>query len=190
MIRGSKGPMQWGLDLCTYGLKMLSIEGHVDWCNGDELLICSGARASDVPEIPWSTVRGDATNTRPGRSFLDDERTRLPVNGKHWLFERRGQQPDGRRGFERIGTKTGLNSVEVEKYMANIAQFSGKLLVAAHERASNIFIEDGLVVLVTKYHKRVCIDWRRQGHSSVFAERVGRARIAIHHRWTVQRRVG
>jgi hypothetical protein len=44
--------------------------------------------------------------------------------------------------------------------------------------------------VVTKYHKRVCVDWRRQGHSSVFAERVGRARIAIHHRRTVQRRVG
>jgi hypothetical protein len=93
MVRGSKGPMQWRLDLWTYGLKMLTIEGHVDWCNGDELLFCSGARASDVPEIPWSTVRDDATNTRPGRSFLDDERTRLPVNAKHWLFERMGRSP-------------------------------------------------------------------------------------------------
>jgi superfamily II DNA/RNA helicase len=209
MVRGSKGPMQWMLDLRTYGLKIhynTTSRGHVEWCNGDELLykkaqfnmaqfrgmmhglieqmrrimfdellFCGGARVSDVPEIPWSTVRDDPTNTTPGWSFLDDERTRLPVNGRHWLFERIGQQPEVRRRFERTGTKTGLNSIEIEKYMASIARFREKLLVAVHIAGGqpargteilsirhsntwkgghrNIFIEDGLVVFVTKYHK-------------------------------------
>jgi superfamily II DNA helicase RecQ len=209
MVRGSKGPMQWMLDLRTYGLKIhynTTSRGHVEWCNGDELLykdaqfnmaqfrgmvhglmaetrqimvdellFCDGAKAGDVPEVPWNTIRDDPTNTTPGWSFLDDARTRLPVDGKSWLFERIGQQADVRRRFERAGTKTGLNSVEVEKYMASIARFREKLLVAAHivggqpargtEMLSirhsntwkgghrNVFIEDGLVVLVTKYHK-------------------------------------
>jgi hypothetical protein len=209
MVRGSKGPMQWMLDLRTYGLKIhynTTSHGHVEWCNGDELLyknvqfnmaqfrgmvhglmvetrqimfdellFCGGTKANEVPEVPWDSIRDDPTNTTPGWSFLDDERTRFPVDGKGWLFERIGQQADVRRRFERAGTETGLNGVEVEKYMASIARFREKLLVAAHilggqpargtEMLSirhsntwkgghrNVFIEDGLVVLVTKYHK-------------------------------------
>ncbi|KIV98742.1 uncharacterized protein PV09_09494 [Verruconis gallopava] len=177
MVRGTKGPMQWMLDLRTYGLKIYyntTRSGHVEWCNGDELLykkaqfnmaqfrsmlhglikqmrqimfnellFCGGKKAKDIPNVPWNTIRDDPTNTTPGWSFLDDERTRLPVN--------------------------------VEKYMASIAQFREKLLVAAHITGGqpargteilsirysniwkgghrNVFIEDGLVVFVTKYHK-------------------------------------
>ena len=41
MVRGSQGPMQWMLDLRTYGLKIhynTTTEGHVMWQNEDELL--------------------------------------------------------------------------------------------------------------------------------------------------------
>lgn len=41
MVRGSHGPVQWMLDLRTYGLKIhfnTTSRGHVEWCNGDELL--------------------------------------------------------------------------------------------------------------------------------------------------------
>lgn len=41
MVRGSKSPMQWVLDLRTYGLKIhlnTTASGHVSWCNQDELL--------------------------------------------------------------------------------------------------------------------------------------------------------
>lgn len=160
MVRGSKGPMQWMLDLRTYGLKIhynTTSHGHVEWCNGDELLyknvqfnmaqfrgmvhgviadtrqimfdellFCGRTKAGEVPEVPWNTIRDDPTNTTPGWSFLDDERTRLPVDGKRWLFERIGQQADVRRRFERAGTESGLNGVEVEKYMASIARFREK----------------------------------------------------------------
>ena len=40
MVRGSHGPMQWMLDLRTYGLKIhynTTARGHVEW-TGDELL--------------------------------------------------------------------------------------------------------------------------------------------------------
>jgi hypothetical protein len=47
-----------------------------------------------------------------------------------------GLAAEVRRRFERMGTKTGLTSVEVEKNMASVAQFRGKLLVAAHGWAS------------------------------------------------------
>ncbi|CAG5136910.1 uncharacterized protein ALTATR162_LOCUS4 [Alternaria atra] len=41
MVRGSHGPMQWMLDLRTYGLKIhynTTSRGHVEWTGGDELL--------------------------------------------------------------------------------------------------------------------------------------------------------
>lgn len=41
MVRGSRSPMQWILDLRTYGLKIhynTTSRGHVEWSNGDELL--------------------------------------------------------------------------------------------------------------------------------------------------------
>ncbi|QGA20956.1 hypothetical protein EYB26_008666 [Talaromyces marneffei] len=41
MVRGSQSPMQWMLDLRTYGLKIhynTTTEGHVTWQNSDELL--------------------------------------------------------------------------------------------------------------------------------------------------------
>jgi hypothetical protein len=86
------------------------------------LLFCGGTKAGEVPEVPWNSIRDDLTNTTAGWSFLDDERSRLPVDGKGWLFERIGQQADVRRRIERAGTETGLNGVEVEKFMASIAR--------------------------------------------------------------------
>ena len=41
MVRGSHGPMQWMLDLRTYGLKIhynTTAKGHVEWKAYDELL--------------------------------------------------------------------------------------------------------------------------------------------------------
>jgi hypothetical protein len=42
----------------------------------------------EVPEIPWFKIRDNLINTTLGWSFLDDERTKWPVDGKQWLFER------------------------------------------------------------------------------------------------------
>jgi len=41
MVRGSHGPMQWMLDLRTYGLKIdydTTSRRHMEWTGGDELL--------------------------------------------------------------------------------------------------------------------------------------------------------
>ena len=41
MVRGTYGPMQWILDLRTYGLKVhynSTTPGHVGWMNQDQLL--------------------------------------------------------------------------------------------------------------------------------------------------------
>ncbi|KAG9382290.1 Dimer-Tnp-hAT domain containing protein [Pyrenophora tritici-repentis] len=86
MVRGSHSPMQWMLDLRTYGLKIhynTTTRGHVEWTNGDELLykelhfsmaqfrgmLMFGSKAAPVPAVPWESIRDNPTDERPGWNF-------------------------------------------------------------------------------------------------------------------------
>ena len=209
MVRGSHGPMQWMLDLRTYGLKIhynTTSRGHVEWKGYDELLykdmqfnmaqfrsmvhglvaesrrllvedvlLFDRTHAHEVPEIPWQSLRDNPTDGRPGWNFLQDHRSRLPVDGQMWLFDRVGRDAAIRKRFLKPGTESGVNRQGVESYMARVAEFREKLLVLMHVTAGqpgrgpevlsirhsntvrgghrNIFIEDGMVVFVTRYHK-------------------------------------
>ena len=203
--RGSHSPMQWFLDLRTYGMKIhynTTTQGHIDWYGRDEILYkglqfsmaqfrsmihgtLSRARellftrllfdCSDVPSVPWGHIRDDPTNTTPNWNFLQDQRTRMPVDGSSWLFERVRGLPDVRARFSRPSSQVGVQKEAVQEYAGEISRFKEMLLVLAHitggqpargteilsVRHSNtsmgghrsIFVEDGLVVLVTRYHK-------------------------------------
>jgi superfamily II DNA helicase RecQ len=208
MVRGSHGPMQWMLDLRTYGLKIhynTTSRGHVEWTGGDELLykglqftmaqfrgmvhgLASESRrllmeellfgnqaAEPVPSVPWESMRDNPTDERPGWNFLKDHRTRMPVEGERWLFERVGRDARVRDRFMKTGTCSGIDREAVERYMGRIVEFREKLAVLMHITGGqpargpeilsvrhsntikgghrNIFIEDGMVVFVTRYHK-------------------------------------
>ncbi|CAN9283890.1 unnamed protein product [Alternaria alternata] len=209
MVRGSHGPMQWMLDLRTYGLKIhynTTSRGHVEWVGRDELLYKSlqfsmaqfrgmvhglatesrrllmdellfgnSRTAESIPNVPWDSLRDNPTDERPGWNFLKDHRTRMPVDGEKWLFQRVGQDAAIRDRFMKRGTRSGINRQEVERYMDRVVAFREKLAVLVHivegqparwpELGSvrhsntvkgghrNIFIEDGMVVFVTRYHK-------------------------------------
>jgi hypothetical protein len=208
MVRGSHGPMQWMLDLRTYGLKIhysTTSRGHVEWTGGDELLykglqfnmaqfrsmvhgLASESRrllreellfgnqmAEPVPSVPWQSMRDNPTDERPGWNFLKYHRTRMPVEGERWLFERVGRDARIRDRFMKPGTRSGVDREAVERYMGRIVEFREKLAVLMHIAGGqpargpeilsvrhsntikgghrNIFIEDGMVVFVTRYHK-------------------------------------
>jgi RecQ family ATP-dependent DNA helicase len=209
MVRGSHGPMQWMLDLRTYGLKIhynTTSRGHVEWTGGDELLykglqfnmaqfrgmvhgLASESRrllmeelmfgsskaAEPIPSVPWESMRDNPTDERPGWSFLKDHRTRMPVDGERWLFERVGRDASIRNRFMKPGTRSGVDREAVERYMGRVIEFREKLAVLMHMAGGqpargpeilsvrhsntvkgghrNIFIEDGMVVFVTRYHK-------------------------------------
>jgi hypothetical protein len=120
MVRGSHGPMQWMLDLRTYRLKIhynTTSRGNVEW-TGDELLYKElhfsiaqfrgmvhrltsenwrlltdellFTKATPVPAVLWESMRDNPTDKRPGWNFLKDQRTRMPVDGERWLFDRVG----------------------------------------------------------------------------------------------------
>ncbi|KAI2475473.1 ATP-dependent DNA helicase Q5 [Pyrenophora tritici-repentis] len=207
MVRGSHSPMQWMLDLRTYGLKIhynTTTRGHVEWTNGDELLykelhfsiaqfrgmvhglasesrrllteeLMFGSKAAPVPAVPWESIRDNPTDERPGWNFLKDHRTSMPVDGERWLFERVGESASIRSRFMKPGTQSGVDRQAVERYMDRVVEFREKLAVLMHMTGGqpargpellsvrhsntvqgghrNIFIEDGMVVFVTRYHK-------------------------------------
>lgn len=128
-----------------------------------------------VPAVPWHSMHDDPTNGRRGWNFLQDQRNRFPVDGRSWLFERIMENNKVRRRFTRQGAASGLSREAALDWMGRVAAFKEKLLVLIHItggqpgrgpeilsiRHSNtaeagyrhIFIEDGMVVFVTRYHK-------------------------------------
>jgi hypothetical protein len=129
----------------------------------------------EMPIIPWSKLRDDPVNKQAGWNFTRDERNRFPVEGEWWLFDRIGRDKKLQRRFTRSGPSFAWDKNEVETYMAQVARFRENLLVLMHITGGqpargpeilsirhsntvkgehrNIFIEDQLVVFVTRYHK-------------------------------------
>ena len=207
MVRGTHSPMQWILDLRTYGLKVhynSTTPGHVGWMNPDQLLykelhftmgefkgfvhglvtatrqllhdelLFGSTTGPGVPTIPWHEIRDDPTQRGHGWNFLHDPRTQWPVAGSQWLLNRVRTEP----GLQRRFTEPHLGRFRmgaIDSYLQRVVRFREKLCVAVHicggqpARAPellsirhrntdsgghrNIFVEDGLVVFVTQYHK-------------------------------------
>jgi superfamily II DNA helicase RecQ len=238
MVRGSQGPMQWLLDLRTYGMKIhynTTRPGHVAWNGFDELLyqgdqftmrqfrgmvhrVVHEARrilmsdllycregGTTVPGIPWASMRDNATNEAFRWSFLQDPRTQWPIKGQRWLLDRMRQEPAFRRWFMQEDGQ-GFRHPRVDAYLRQVAEFLEKLLVAvqftwgqparAPELLSirhansimggprNMFIEDGMVVLVTRYHK----GYQMQGDVKIIHRYLPRevAELLIWYLWLVQ----
>jgi hypothetical protein len=127
---------------------------------------------SQWPAIPWDGLFDNPTEGTPGWSFLQDQRTTWPVVGRHWLVDRIAQEPAVAKTFT---TQEAISSNKITKYFQQVARFKEKLAVAVHltggaparapellsiqhvntdtNMRRNVFIEDGMVVLVTAYHK-------------------------------------
>lgn len=204
MIRGTNGPVQWWMDLRTYGRTIAMntpVEGHVGWKSGDELLykqfhftmgdfrglvhgLVNRIRQrlvhqlmfcgdGPIPAIPWENLYDDATQSAPGWSFLQDLRTQWPVQGPNWLIRRVSQEPALRRRFIQ-SDGSGFRMQAIDRFFRVVAQFREQLSVAVHICAGqpsrgpelmsirhrnsererrNVFIEDGMVAFVSRYHK-------------------------------------
>ncbi len=206
MVRGSHGPMQWMLDLRTYGLKIhynTTSEGHIDWVE-DQILYKSiqfsmGEFRGMIHElvvetrrmlmkdlifeddgfkplrIPWQLLRDNPIENTPGCNFIQDARNRFEVDGKWWLYNRIGQNENVKRKFIKPGRGLTWNRVGIEGYMHQVMEYREKLLMLIHVTGEqparapellsirhsntikgehrNVFVEDGLIVFVTRYHK-------------------------------------
>jgi hypothetical protein len=203
MVRGTDSPMQWILDLRTYGLKIhynSTTPGHVGWMGQDRLCykeltftmgqfkgfihqLVSDTRqllldelmftnTTDIPKIPWKTLYDDPTQSGHGWSFLQDTRTPWPVDGAKWIQQRLRREPQLAKQFFEHGAP---RMAKIDSFMRRVVAFRRKLSIAIHicggqpARAPellsirykntdsgghrNVFIEDGMVTMVTSYHK-------------------------------------
>jgi Orsellinic acid/F9775 biosynthesis cluster protein D len=167
MVRGSHSPMQWMLDLRTYGLKIhynTTATGHIGWQGHDEilyknvqfnmsqfrsmvhglveqcrqmieeeLLFCGKKYPGEqMPKVPWKLIRDNPTDERSGWNFLQDQRTKMPVDGQTWLYDRIGRDRDIRQQFLRVGSQSGVNQEGMRAYMGQVVKFKEKLLMLMH----------------------------------------------------------
>ncbi|EED17272.1 hypothetical protein TSTA_023260 [Talaromyces stipitatus ATCC 10500] len=163
MIRGSQSLMQWMLDLRIYGLKIhynTTTEGHVGWQNHDELLY------KDL-QFTMSEFRGmvDRTTREAWRILMEDLLQCSPEDAPaipwDWLYDNPHIQrhPALRRKFMHADEQTFLEKlIACTQFTWGQPARAPELLSICHENSQaggirNVFIEDGLVVLVTKYHK-------------------------------------
>ena len=55
----------------------------------DGILFCGDEFGGEQsPAVPWQSIRDNPVNELPGFNFLHDQRTKMPVDGKEWLFDR------------------------------------------------------------------------------------------------------
>ncbi|KAK3046025.1 hypothetical protein LTR09_012462 [Extremus antarcticus] len=141
IVRGSASPIQWMLDLRTYGLKIhysTTVVGHVNWKDKYTLeykairfsmdqfremvhqLVESTRRAlfedvlfaqgrEELPRVPWDVLFDDPTNGEVGWNFINDQRSRLPIDGRGWLSERIQSQSRLRDPFVRKDAAGGID---------------------------------------------------------------------------------
>jgi hypothetical protein len=83
----------------------------------DELLYSSSSAAEPIPSVPWESLRDNPTNKRLGWNFLKDHCTCMPVNREQWLYQQVGQDAAIRDQFMKRGTRSGINTQEVERYI-------------------------------------------------------------------------
>lgn len=208
MVRGTCTPMEWMMDLRSYGLKIVyntTKPGHIEW-NGDLLFdreiqftmaefrawihglladaqsLCSnqvlphGTTKVPIPSVDLNLLRDNPSNTTFAWSFLHDSRVPWPVDGDEWLHQISHRLDCLRPKFWPNTTTPGPPVPKfVQAYLRQVSTFRAHLLLLIHltggqparmtellsvrrqnsakGQPRNLYIDDGLVAFVTRYHK-------------------------------------
>ena len=207
MVRGSQSPMQWMLDLRSYGMKIAfntTSTGQMDWI-GDQIvyqdlqftmpefrafvhglsykaerlllqeLLFTRTISRPVPTIDLIQIKDNVIDHRTGWNFLQDVRNSSLINGAEWMRQRIHDHPTLRAELFPNHIDPVHSPSSVLTYLAHVRTFLTKLFLlihitggqparvpeiltvrhhnSSHNEPRNIFIEDGLVTFVTRYHK-------------------------------------
>ncbi|KAJ5605378.1 hypothetical protein N7510_008149 [Penicillium lagena] len=137
-------------------------------------------REGTIPTLPLSQLVDDPINNSRGWNFLSDPRNHavLPTTGERWLVDHILASDTLREEFISVrqsDSRVRFQKAAVEDYRGLVNQFLRRLLLAIHitsgqparatellsvrhrntpeGRHRNIFIENGLIAIVTAYHK-------------------------------------
>jgi hypothetical protein len=136
--------------------------------------------ARELPTIDWRNIQDNASETQPGYSFISDKRNQFRDNDE-WLTTKILDTPEIRRRFFPMSipaseyTITKIMRASAEWYQRRVGKFTEKLAVLIHltggqpsripellsirycNTASggqrNLFVHNGKVRLVPRYHK-------------------------------------
>jgi superfamily II DNA or RNA helicase len=207
--RTGEGSVNWkdhntllyGMVEFTMGQFRSTVHGLVAEALGlltDSLLLCK-----DLPAVPWQSMCDNPVNRTPGWSFLKDKRTRWPVDGRTWMLNR----VEGDLGLrKKFYTKGEMDRTKVRRYARTCDDLLAMLLVLLHLTGGqpargtelrsirhsntvageerNIFIDEGMLAYVTRYHK----GWAMRGTSKVIHRYAPRevADLLIWYLWLVK----
>jgi len=179
------GSIRWERDVVSYQDVKFSMGQFRSWVQGltnecrrimmrELMLSVDEAGDGEIPVIPWDRLHDNPSESKPGYCFLDNENTKLPVEGKRWMFDR-AMSRRGRGDEFMDEERSGVREDRIQIYMRSIRQFKEKLMVLMHisggqpARAPellsirhyntknggrrNVFVENGMMVFVTAYHK-------------------------------------
>ncbi|KAM3083635.1 hypothetical protein ACMFMG_004279 [Clarireedia jacksonii] len=173
MIKGTYTAMDWMLDLRERVREAREVLVRK---------VLGIKREQELPRIPWAHIRDDPTRSTRAWNFVRDERNSWPVDGDWWLLDRWAQgqkqqallkdtqQGRGRGRGGGIWDKRGIEQwirvvVELREKLLFLMDITGGQPARGPEILSiryanttngehrNIFIEDGMVMFVTRYHK-------------------------------------
>ncbi len=179
----SAGHIQWSGDRIYYKSLQFSMADFRAMVHGlinasrdlllQKLLLLSSVEKP--PSIPWSTLVDNPSNDQINWSFLQDPRNQLSFHDSEWFLDRIEKYPRLRSQFLVTVHPERWKHDAIHRYMRHVVDFRGKLLILMHitggqpARAPeilsirhrntsdgqhrNIFVEDGLMVFVTRYHK-------------------------------------
>ncbi|KAK3620619.1 hypothetical protein LTR22_025520 [Elasticomyces elasticus] len=160
MVRGTAGPMQWMLDLRTYGWKIhynTTTPGHVQWYEPQTLTykgmtihmnafhgfvhtVVDQTReflrqrlllGFEPPPILWQSMYDDPSNAKRRWNFLQDERFPWLADGRRWLWDQiRASPGQSEAWFDQ--KLDGMKRSRVDDYVDDVMEFRGLQLVAGH----------------------------------------------------------
>lgn len=160
----------------------------------------------NIPIIPWTSLRDDPTNLERQWNFTNSENNHWPVNGKTWLQDRIQSDAAVQSEFVKDQFPLEWKRSGIESYMRKVVEWRGLLLVLVHmtggqpARSSeilsvhhsntvkglmrNVFIEKGLIVMVSRYHK----GYRASGSEKIIHRYLPRAvgKLYVYYDWLVR----
>ena len=139
-------------------------------------LIEDGFKLENVlPPVRLVDIKDNPGEDRPGWNFLKDERNRHLFDGSNWMMDRITESPRLLHQFFQDRDDLNWRIQAIRQYLDDVTHFLERILLLVHitggqpARATeifqvrhhniiqgehrNLFIEDGLVSIVTTYHK-------------------------------------
>jgi superfamily II DNA helicase RecQ len=165
------------------------------------------AECDKLPAIQWDLIVDNPAELRDGWNFLQDARNSWPVDSAEWLHERIADEDELRKQFvDGDEQRPVWKAARLKSYAKALDRFRGYLLVLVHltggqpgratellsiryangpdKSGRGVFIEDGLVAMVTGYHK----GYVKRGKMKIVHRYMPRevGELVLWHLWLVQ----